>query len=331
MREHITLPSVSEDSLATLLEIISDGIWDWHADTGYVYRSPGWYRMLNYDVNELKNTVFTWENIIHPDDFDRVMNHFDNYISGKSNAYKIKYRCLTKENTSVWIEDRGRIVERNFDGTIKRMIGAHRNIESEKALQQKNENDNHDLHELVEMRTEELSKLNNQLKEKILEVEHLATTDLLTSLYNRRGFEKLLMTESARATRFKEPLSLILFDLDNFKPVNDTHGHVSGDLVLCKVAEVLRFHLREIDIPVRWGGDEFLILLTNTTLEHAEKLAEKLRKLIAQQADIKELSVTASFGVAQFDYNEDPMRLTIRADKALYQSKKAGRNTITSV
>lgn len=97
-----------------------------------------------------------------------------------------------------------------------------------------------------------------------------------------------------------------------------------------KVAEVLRSHIREIDIPVRWGGDEFLILLTNTTLQHAVTLAEKLRVLIAKQPDIKKFSVTASFGVAQLDYDEDPMRLTIRADKALYQSKQAGRNCVTA-
>jgi diguanylate cyclase (GGDEF)-like protein len=122
-----------------------------------------------------------------------------------------------------------------------------------------------------------------------------------------------------------------VFDLDNFKPVNDVYGHSSGDLVLFKVADVLRQHLREIDIPARWGGDEFLILLTNTSKGQASTLAEKLRLLIAQQPDIKAFSVTASFGVAQLGQDEDPMRLTIRADKALYQSKDEGRNKVTSL
>lgn len=329
--KQVPLPEISEATLATILEIISDGIWDWHADTGYVYRSPGWYRMLNFDISELENNVFSWESIIHPDDFDRVMRHFDNYTTQQSDTYKIEYRCRTKDNSYIWIEDRGRVVEWNSDGTVKRMIGAHRDINAEKILQQKSERDKHDLQKLVEMRTEELNEINSQLTKKMLEVEQLATTDLLTSLSNRRGFEKKLKSESARAKRFREPLSLIVFDLDNFKPVNDIYGHSSGDLVLYKVAEVLRSHLREIDIPVRWGGDEFLILLTNTALKHAVTLADKLRILIAEQADIKGFAVTASFGVAQLDYDEEPMRLTIRADKALYQSKETGRNRVTAL
>jgi diguanylate cyclase (GGDEF)-like protein/PAS domain S-box-containing protein len=325
----LTLPEIDEDALATILEIISDGIWDWNAGTGHVYRSPGWFRMLNYEVSELESTVFTWESIIHPDDFNRVMKHFDNYTHHKSETYKIQYRCRTKDNKYVWIEDRGRVVEWNDDGTVGRMIGAHRDIDAEKTLQQQNQRDKEDLQLLVETRTKELNELNQQLNKKIQEVEQLATTDSLTLLSNRRGFEKKLISESARAKRFKEPLSLIVFDLDNFKPVNDVYGHSSGDLVLFKVADVLRQHLREIDIPARWGGDEFLILLTNTGKGQASILAEKLRLLIAEQPDIKAFSVTASFGVAQLGQDEDPMRLTIRADKALYQSKEEGRNKVT--
>lgn len=162
-------------------------------------------------------------------------------------------------------------------------------------------------------------------------MEQLATTDSLTLLFDRRGFEKKLISESARAKRFKEPLSLIVFDLDNFKPVNDVYGHSSGDLVLFKVAEVLRQHLKEIDIPTRWGGDDFLILLTNTIKENASMLADKLRVLIAEQPHIKAFSVTASFDVAQLGDSEDPMRLSIRADKALYQSKEEGHNKVTLV
>lgn len=232
MNKQIALPKISETTLATLLEIISDGIWDWHADTGEVYRSPGWYRMLNFDINELENNVFSWESVIHPDDFDRVMQHFDNYTTHQSDAYKIEYRCRTKENNYIWIEDRGRVVEWNEDGTVKRMIGAHRDIDAEKRLQQKNERDKQDLQQLVEKRTAALNEINKQLNKKIQEVEQLATTDLLTSLSNRRGFEEKLKSESARAKRFREPLSLIVFDLDKFKPVNDVYGHSSGDKVL---------------------------------------------------------------------------------------------------
>jgi len=126
------LPDVNEQSLRTTLELISDGIWDWNANTGYVYRSPSWYTMLGYDIDSLDNTVFTWENVIHKADFERVMAHFDDYITYKSSEYKIQYCCKTKDGSYLWIEDTAAIVAQNKDGSVARMIGAHRNIEAEK-------------------------------------------------------------------------------------------------------------------------------------------------------------------------------------------------------
>jgi len=152
--------------------------------------------MLKFDDSEFENNVLTWENIIHPDDFNRVMEHFDNYINHKSEFYKIQYRCRTKNDDYVWIEDSAKIVEWNSDGSVARMIGAHRNIDAERILQQQTSRDKQDLQLLIETRTEELNKLNHQLNKKIREVEHLATTDSLTSLFNRRGFEKKIKSES---------------------------------------------------------------------------------------------------------------------------------------
>jgi len=114
--KQVVLPEISSEYLATTLELISDGIWDWNANTGYVYRSPGWYTMLGYDINAFENTVFTWESVIHPDDFERVMAHFDAYITHKSDAYNIQYRCHTKNDDYLWVEDRGKVVEWNDAG-----------------------------------------------------------------------------------------------------------------------------------------------------------------------------------------------------------------------
>lgn len=326
----VELPEITSKSIATLLEIISDGVWDWNAETGYVYRSPGWYTMLDYDIDSLDNSVLTWESLIHPDDYPRVMEHFEQYITGKSDTYNIQYRCKQQSGDYLWIEDRASVVKWHADGTVARMIGAHRNINAEKLLYEQSQKLNRSLQEIVDARTEELTELTVKLAAKAQEAAKLARTDALTNLANRYYFEFRLKSEAARAVRFKEPLSLLVFDLDNFKEVNDLQGHASGDEVLKQVAGVVSQHIREIDVVARWGGDEFVVLLPNTTIDKAKLLAEKLRKLIAQTMHDAGQKVTASFGVAQLKKSEDPLRLTIRADHALYTAKNNGRNTIST-
>jgi diguanylate cyclase (GGDEF)-like protein/PAS domain S-box-containing protein len=320
--------NIDERCLHTILNIIAEGIWDWNANTGYVYRSPGWYRMLGYDVDSLDNSVLTWENIIHPDDFQRVMAHFDAFITHTSPKYKIQYRCLKKDGNYLWIEDTAKIVDENEDGSVARVIGSHRDISDEKALAQQNELEKQDLKAIIEKQTSELNQANHALCEKIQLVEKLARTDKLTNISNRFGFESKLDGEISRARRFNESLSLVLFDLDEFKPVNDIHGHTIGDELLVTVGELLTQNLREVDLPVRWGGDEFMILLVNTPLEKATQLAQKIRLIISENAQINKFGVTASFGVACLHSDETAKEFIIRADKALYQAKNQGRNLV---
>lgn len=323
------LPEISEKSLAIILEIISDGVWDWNAITGDVYRSPGWFIMLGYDVDSFDGTVFSWESVIHPDDYKQVMGHFESYITHVINEYKIQYRCRTKSGDYIYIEDRGRAVEWNADGTVVRMIGAHRDIDAEMRLRKQQILENKSLQELVDLRTKELLDVNKQLAKSNAESVRLATTDSLTSLANRYYFEQKLLNEIERSKRFNQRLSLIAFDLDNFKSVNDMYGHEKGDLVLRNVAEILRLNMREIDTLSRWGGDEFMLLLPNTSLDQAMKLTEKIHGLINDEMSKVNLSVSASFGVAELKKSESAINLTIRADNAMYYSKKSGGNRIT--
>tara|TARA_R110002111_G_scaffold28736_5_gene60893 strand:- start:213 stop:845 length:633 start_codon:yes stop_codon:yes gene_type:complete len=210
------------------------------------------------------------------------------------------------------------------------MIGAHRNIHAKKMLEIEREAKNITLREHVDLRTQELIEVNNQLAIKMREVELLATIDTLTRLSNRYQFEKKLNIEYLRAIRFSEPLSLVALDLDNFKPVNDLYGHAKGDLVLIEVANIIMSNIREIDLSARWGGDEFMILLPNTSVEQAVVFANKIRVFIDNGEVSNDFGVTASFGVVQLTSDDDPLRLVTRADRALYKSKEAGRNCITS-
>jgi diguanylate cyclase (GGDEF)-like protein len=163
-------------------------------------------------------------------------------------------------------------------------------------------------------------------------VERQASTDGLTDLANRRQFEEGLAAEISRAERFGGPLALVLADLDDFKQVNDRHGHQSGDDVLRAFADVLRETVRDIDLAARYGGEEFAVLLPQTDLGGAERLAERVREamakhLIAPFGGIP-FSVTASFGVASFPEAETAAALFAAADEALYRAKSAGKNCV---
>jgi len=165
-------------------------------------------------------------------------------------------------------------------------------------------------------------------------VERQANTDGLTELPNRRHFEEALEGEISRAERFGGSLALILADLDDFKQVNDRYGHQAGDDVLQTFADILRATVREIDLPARYGGEEFAVLLPQTDLEGAQRLAERLCKALAARPMPTHpgalVAVTASFGVAAFPDSPTPAALFAAADEALYRAKRSGKNCVVA-
>ena len=161
-------------------------------------------------------------------------------------------------------------------------------------------------------------------------VQRQAVTDELTDLANRRRFMEVLQQEVARASRFGTSLALVLFDLDNFKQINDRCGHQTGDEVLCAVAAMLRARVRETDLPARFGGEEFAVVLAGTDLGGARAVAEKLRHDLSQDVlvPLPDWPVTASFGVAVLHPGESTELLIGAADRALYRAKAEGRNRV---
>jgi diguanylate cyclase (GGDEF)-like protein len=159
----------------------------------------------------------------------------------------------------------------------------------------------------------------------------LATTDSLTGIANRREFNTLLENELNRAQRHAIPLSLVMFDLDQFKSVNDSFGHDVGDRVLQGVTRLVKQNLRSEDPLGRWGGEEFMILLPHTDLIAAEIAAEKLRQIIAEYRFPTVGALTASFGVASFEPEDDSNSFLTRVDGALYKAKHNGRNRVEAV
>ncbi|HEQ71054.1 MAG TPA: sensor domain-containing diguanylate cyclase, partial [Spirochaetia bacterium] len=165
------------------------------------------------------------------------------------------------------------------------------------------------------------------------EVERMAQIDGLTGIYTRRHFESIARHQWYFSLRHRRPFCVIMADIDFFKKVNDTHGHAAGDAVLRQVAERLRVNLREADVLGRYGGEEFIVLLPQTGLEHAREIAERIRAAVAGRPmtiSSGDLAVTVSFGVAHYRPGKDESLLAVikRADSALYEAKEKSRNRV---
>lgn len=162
------------------------------------------------------------------------------------------------------------------------------------------------------------------------EIRRQAITDGLTGIFNRRHFDQCFISEADRANRLKQPFSLIMLDMDFLKKVNDTLGHSAGDLAITRIGDVLKQNARSIDIPARFGGEEFALLLPGVDIEGAEVAAERLRAAIANNPIEGIGQITASIGVATYLRHADNVdKILELADEAMYLSKKNGRNQVT--
>lgn len=188
-----------------------------------------------------------------------------------------------------------------------------------------------DLELEVIQRTTELSELNSQLERANQSLVETSRIDPLTGLLNRRGFADEAETERQRYVRTREPLALLIVDVDHFKRFNDEHGHACGDLVLLEVAETMKAHLRDVDRVARWGGEEFLLLFPGTDADGVANIAEKLRHWVEEatvEHEGKRLNVTATFGGSVYREGEMIEAAIARADEALYRGKSNGRNRV---
>ena len=178
------------------------------------------------------------------------------------------------------------------------------------------------LHQRIDRRTKELLVLNKKLEE-------MAHVDSLTGAYNRRYFYEISKKLLSFTKREKKPLSIAMIDIDKFKDVNDTYGHDVGDEVLKVLVNEIKNNIRDSDVFVRYGGEEFVLLLPNTDLEHALVITQKLRVIIESCQKVDSLKFTISIGLAAFiDSKDDIESLVKKADEALYEAKNSGRNRV---
>lgn len=296
------------------IEGTGDGLWDWDISNNHVFFSKTWKQMLGYEENDISNKLDEWKRILHPDDFVRTMATVQDHLDGKTPFYSNEHRLLCKDGSYKWILDRGLVVSRDAQGKPLRAIGTHTDITERKQME--------DL------------------------VRQQAFYDALTKLPNRRLLVDRLTLAMSLGKRTHTYGALLFLDLDNFKPLNDTHGHEAGDLLLIEVASRLKRCVRETDTVARMGGDEFVVVLTQLhkdreiSKQETARLAEKIRAELAKPylVEIKNKSgteimvqhhCTASIGVALFLDEKTHFNDILRnADDAMYQAKNSGRNRV---
>ena len=166
------------------------------------------------------------------------------------------------------------------------------------------------------------------LTQQVNDFKDKAFRDELTQIYNRAYFNQELQKQITLAQQKQTPFSLIFFDIDKFKNFNDTYGHQMGDTILSELSNLINTKIRQTDILARWGGEEFIIILPNTSVEITLKVAQKLRLFIQNNIFSNQLQVTCSFGVTQYKKGDTAGTILKRVDKALYQAKENGRNKV---
>jgi diguanylate cyclase (GGDEF)-like protein len=190
--------------------------------------------------------------------------------------------------------------------------------------------------EIIAGKNKELNSLVLELQKATEKLHNLSIRDQLTDLYNRRYMEEILKTEISKCNRDGANLGVIMIDVDHFKNFNDSYGHAAGDIVLAKMGELLQNITRTMDIPCRYGGEEFIIIMPGISLEIALNRAEEIRaiaekNLILEYKDTILPQITISLGVAVYsEHGSNSEKLLYHADKALYQAKSNGRNQVAS-
>ena len=288
--------------LGLALDASGIGIYSLDLNTGAISADERYLAMLGYTVNEITPTLDWLRGALHPQEAELVNHSMGQFISGERDRFRGEYRMRHRGGHWVWVEDRAEIVERDRCGQPLLIIGVHIDVSQRKRAEQR--------------------------------LAYQAEHDQLTHLLNRHSFLYALKRVHAESRRTQRPYCIAMLDLDLFKAINDNYGHFTGDRVLSRFAKLLRRSLREADWAARWGGEEFVVLMPNTTADQAERSMERLRERLAAACFgvvERPIRVTVSVGIAESgvaDRGHD--EIIERADAALYAAKHLGRDRVCS-
>lgn len=282
-----------------------NGVWDWNIDTDEAFFSPHWGSILGYQADEISHHIDEWTSRVHPDDIEDAQLAVTEHLANDAPFYQSEHRLLCKDGSYKWVLDRGKVIEWFEDGRPKRMIGTHSDITERKS---------------------------NEAK-----IHHLAYHDSLTGLPNRAYLQEELFFLLSQLKRSNQNTALLFLDIDHFKMVNDSMGHLVGDQMLQQVATRLKDSLRDEDFLVRLGGDEFVILLGNPSdsidsiYKRARKVGEKVLEAFTHPFEFFGQNIVSgtSIGIVVFPEDGKSVKEVLQhADTAMYQAKKDGRSTL---
>jgi diguanylate cyclase (GGDEF)-like protein/PAS domain S-box-containing protein len=301
LEAEIAALSKDEEKYRLIADHSGDCIWIMDLATlRFTYVSPAVMRIYGYTVEEtLKQSV---TDTMPPDSLAKVLKLLEEELAleatGKADPKRLRtvqieeYR---KDRSRVWIENVLSFMRDEHQRPVA-IVGVSRDVTQRRLLEE--------------------------------ELLNLSVTDPLTGVYNRRHFQRVLHREMSRSDRYARPFSLIMLDIDHFKEVNDRFGHEAGDRVLNELTAMIRGRIRTSDLLARWGGEEFLILLTDTTLRQAVSLAEDILRQLKAGTFSGVGCVTSSFGIVEHRSGEGMDGLLTRVDNLLYQAKRGGRARI---
>ncbi|MDD3129570.1 MAG: sensor domain-containing diguanylate cyclase [Candidatus Izemoplasmatales bacterium] len=273
------------------------GQWAWYYDKNVVLFNDRKTMNIGYDpkmVGEIGFEFFT--NKLHPDDYSRVMNNMRKHLKGETQAYEVEYRIQHLDGHYLWYYDRGTVTKRDSEGKPLILQGVVFDITESKQVEEK--------------------------------LKYLSERDALTNIYNRRMLYEQINDCIMKKLKENKPFSLLMFDIDYFKAVNDNYGHLVGDQVLIELVDLVNKDKRAKDEVFRYGGEEFFMILPSTELQGAIVLAQRIHNAIQEKEMPKVGHITVSMGVVEYKEKETIDDVIKRVDDLMYLAKQEGRNLL---
>ena len=309
--------------------ILAIGVTD--TEGRYETVNRAWCDFTGYSPEEAKH--LNVRDLTAKEETGKSAENFRLLIEGEKDSLKLRRKYRRKDGSFFWAELYVTPVK-DRDGKICGVLGIFANIDKEvQAEQSRNE-----LTSYLEKLSEDLENARNAMEKKNIELteayrhlEKLARFDPLTGLYNRRALEEIMQREIQRSMRTRRGFALALADIDNFKKVNDTYGHDCGDEVLKAVAEVFTGKIRNTDTVGRWGGEEFVFIIPETSQENVELVLERVRKATGErvvQCGETKLQISITIGYSYHSQQIEAEAMINEADKALYEGKHQGKNRV---
>ena len=290
--------------LANIIDGTRLGTWEWNVQSGETIFNERWAEIVGYSLDELQPVnIQTWINLAHPDDLQKSNQLLEKHFNKETDYYDFEGRMKHKKGHWVWVHDKGRVIQWDGNGQPLMMFGTHADITEKK-----------------------------EMEDKIVE---LSIRDPLTGVYNRRHIFERLEVILSEFHRENKHFSITIIDIDHFKKLNDTYGHLAGDAILKELTKIISTSIRPYDLLGRYGGEEFIIVIINNKKEKALKKIQTILETIRSTVftyDKHEMHITFSGGISDTSDFESHItsveEIIQKADVRLYNAKNAGRNTI---